>query len=97
MSGPELVAFMVLIGGLTGVVGIVARAVVRYQEGRLRAHGAGQDPALRAELEELRAQLVEHQDMRQRLFELEERMDFTERMLVSAKREQVGPGGAAEQ
>ena len=94
MSGPELIAFMVLVGGIIGIVGIVARAVVRYQEGRLRA--AGQDPALHAELEDLRAQLVEQQDVRQRLVELEERMDFAERMLASAKREPLGPGGAAE-
>ena len=94
MSGPELIAFIVLVGGLTGMVGIVARAVVRYQEGRLR--GRAEDPALRAELEELRAELTEQHDVRQRLLGLEERMDFAERMLAAAKRERLGAGGDAE-
>lgn len=82
MSGPELIAFMVLVGGITGIVGIVARAVVRYQDRRLRGGAEAQDPGLRAELEDLRAQLAEQQDMGQRLLELEERMDFAERLLA---------------
>ncbi len=88
MSGPELIAFMVMIGGLTGMVAIIARAVVRYQDRRLRGREEAGDPALRAELEELRAQLVEQQDTRQRLLELEERVDFAERLLVR-QREQA--------
>jgi Tfp pilus assembly protein PilO len=94
MGGPDLIAFMVLVGGITGVVGIIARAVVRYQDRRLGARG--EDSALRAEVEELRAELAEQQDMRQRLLELEERMDFTERMLAAAKRERLAAGGEAE-
>ena len=80
MSGPELIAFMVLVGGITGIVGIIARAVVRYQDRKLRAQA--EDPGLRAEVDELRAQLLEQQDVRQRLAELEERVDFAERMLA---------------
>jgi Tfp pilus assembly protein PilO len=95
MSGPELVAFMVLIGGITGMVGIIARAVVRYQDRRLQARE--DDPALRAEMDELRAQIAEHQDVRQRLLELEERLDFAERMLAQTKREQLGAGGGPQQ
>jgi hypothetical protein len=82
MSGPDLVAFTVLVGGITGVVGIIGRTVVRYQDRKLRVGAGAPDPALRAELEDLRAQLAEHEDVRQRVLELEERVDFAERLLA---------------
>jgi hypothetical protein len=82
VTGIDLVGMIVFMGSLTGIAAIVARAVVRYQDRQLRGRGDTQDPAVRGELEDLRAQLAEQQDLRQRLLELEERVDFTERMLT---------------
>jgi len=93
MTGIDLVGMVVFMGTLTGMAAIIARAVLRYQDQRLRGRRDAQDPGLRAELEDLRAQLSEQQDLRQRLVELEERVDFTERMLAQAKRERLSAGG----
>ena len=82
MSGGDVLGLLVAMGSLISILAIGARTILRYQEQRLRARGAPQDAAVRAELEEMRAQLAEQQDVRQRLLELEERMDFAERLLV---------------
>lgn len=95
MNGIDLVGMIVFMGSLTGMAAIIGRAVVRYQDRKLRA-GDTQDPAIRAELEDLRAQLADQQDLRQRLVELEERLDFAERMLAQAKRDRLSAGGSAE-
>jgi hypothetical protein len=68
-------------GGLTGIVAIIARAVLRYQDRHLSGPRTGLDPSVRAELEDVRAQLADQHELRQRLSELEERVDFAERML----------------
>lgn len=93
MTGIDLVGMIVFMGSLTGIAAIVARAVVRYQDRRLRGRAEAQDPAARAELEDMRA---EQQDARQRLVELEERMDFAERMLARARPERLSPGGEGD-
>jgi hypothetical protein len=96
VTGIDLVGMIVFMGSLTGIAAIVARAVVRYQDRRLRGRGEAPDPAVQAELEDMRAQLADHQDVRQRLVELEERMDFAERMLARAKPERLTPGGEGD-
>ncbi len=93
MNGIDLLAMLVFMGMLTGMVGIVSRAVLRYQDRKLAARGNALEPAVRAELEEMRAQLADQQDVRQRLLELEERVDFAERMLAQVKQERLNPGG----
>ncbi len=85
MNGIDLLGMLVFMGMLTGIVGIISRAVLRYQDRRLRGRGEVEGPAVRAELEELRAQLAEQQDVRQRLLELEERVDFAERLLTQQR------------
>ncbi len=56
------------------------RTVGRHLE---RKHGGAFDPAeLQMELDELRRQLETVDDLRQRHLELEERLDFAERLLV---------------
>jgi len=47
---------------------------------------------VRAELEELRVQLAEQQDLRQRVLDIEERLDFTERLLTQAKQDRLEAG-----
>ena len=70
-------------------LGLVVWAIVRYQEARSRARAAALDPAVRAALEELREtvealrnELAQRRDDGERLLELEERVDFAERLLA---------------
>jgi hypothetical protein len=93
MGGPEFVAFLALLGAITGITAIIARAVVRYQERRTRGHDEAQDAAIRAELEEIRAVLADQPDLRQRLTDLEERLDFAERLLVQRQEQARLPEG----
>jgi hypothetical protein len=85
MSGPEFVMAMTLMGsGITLVFFFavpVRRALLRKIEGAAPTH----DPVVLAEVDQLR----------DRLGELEERLDFTERLLAQ-QRDAPGlpPGGA---
>ena len=63
------------------VLGPVARAWARRLEGKVG------DPELRAEMDNLRDQLAEMDGLRGKVQELEERVEFAERML-SQKRDQ---------
>ena len=90
---PNPTDFIPFMGMLTGIVsmvviGIVIVRVAQSQVGQAiarRIHGkAGADPELRAELEELREQVV---GLEHRLAESEERLDFTERLLTRGKQE----------
>ena len=47
-----------------------------------RLEGKSHDPALRAEIEQLQHRLGEVEHLHQRIAELEERVDFAERMLA---------------
>ena len=53
-----------------------------------RLEGRAADPALLGEVEQLREQVAELTPLRERLHELEERMEFTERLLSQQRREQ---------
>ncbi|HXW96408.1 MAG TPA: hypothetical protein VEI47_02400 [Gemmatimonadales bacterium] len=57
----------------------------------VRPHGRDPDATgnLDAEMEELRARVAELESGQQRLLDLEERMDFTERLLVEARERQL--------
>jgi hypothetical protein len=79
-GGPPIV-LLIIIAALTATVIILwplMRAFGRRLEGR-----AG-DPALRAEVEHLQARLGEVDSLHHRVAELEERVDFTERLLAQA-------------
>ena len=61
-----------------------------------RIEGRGADATLHAEVEQVREQLAEVDPLRQRVLELEERMEFTERMLAQ-RRDPAGlPRGGAD-
>jgi hypothetical protein len=96
VSFGDLLGLIVGMGSLTGIVALITQAILRYQDRKLRGRGDPQVPEVRAALEDLRAQLVEQQDLRQRLVELEERMDFAERMLARARLERLAPGGEGD-
>jgi hypothetical protein len=68
------------------------RAIGRRIEGR----ATGTDPALQAEVGQLRARLNEVEALQHRVMELEERVDFTERLLAQRhepQRLERGPAG----
>jgi len=92
MDGGALLGLLVFMGGLTGIVSIIARAVLRLQDQKLRVRSEGLGPSVQAELDDLRAQLAEQQDLRQRLMDMEERLDFAERLLTQAKQGQLDAG-----
>ncbi len=70
-----LVTIATLIGALY-ILGPIARAFARRIEGR------GMDPGLQDELHLLRERVADVDVLRERVMELEERVDFTERLLA---------------
>lgn len=77
-GGPPLV-LMIVVAALAASVIIlwpIVRAFARRLEGK-----AG-DPALRAEMEQLHARLGEVETLQTRVADLEERLDFAERLLA---------------
>jgi Tfp pilus assembly protein PilO len=80
-DAPALVMMTLLVmTALTIVLWPLARALGRRLEGR----GAG-DAALRAEVEQLQHRLGEVDTMQVRLAEMEERLDFAERLLAQSR------------
>jgi hypothetical protein len=71
-----MIALAVLVAA-TLILWPLARALARRLEGK-----AGADPQLRAEVDELRARLQEMEVNQSRVSELEERLDFAERVLA---------------
>lgn len=80
-GGPPVV-LLIVIAALTAAV-IILWPVMRALGRRLEGKGGG-DAALRAEVEQMQARLGEVDSLQHRLAELEERVDFTERLLAQA-------------
>lgn len=86
MGPGEAFAFISLVVSIAGVVilrGPLGRAIAERIAGR---HGA--DPAVNAEVERLGTQVDE---LRHRLTETEERLDFAERLLAKQKQQPALP------
>lgn len=80
-DAPALVMITLLVmTAVTIVLWPLARALARRLEGR-----GAVDAALRAEVEQLQHRLGEVDVMQGRIAELEERLDFTERLLAQAR------------
>ena len=82
-----------LAGMATGIIlGLpLIRAFVRLLE---RKTQGGDVTKLEREVEELRSRVETAEDIRDRLLDLEERVDFAERVLTQAKeQQQLGGGG----
>jgi Tfp pilus assembly protein PilO len=78
--GPPGSVLLIIIAALTATVIILwplMRAFGRRLEGK-----AGGDPALRSDVDHLHARLGEMEALQTRVAELEERVDFTERLLA---------------
>jgi Tfp pilus assembly protein PilO len=81
-DGPKAIV-MIVLAVLTASVVIlwpIMRAIGRRME-----HKTGPDPSLKAEIDHLHQRLAEMEPLQTRVAELEERIDFTERLLAQAK------------
>lgn len=86
-GGPPTV-LLIVIAALTAITIIfwpIMRAFGRRLEGKGNA-----DSALRAEVEQLHTRLADMDSLHARLLELEERVDFTERLLAQTHDAQKG-------
>lgn len=92
MNGPEFVLALAAMGLFSGLVFSVIRTIGKVLERRLS--GGGRElTELRTAVDALRAEIAEQQDQSQRLAELEERLDFAERLLArQAGQAQLGGG-----
>lgn len=94
MDGPEFMLSLTAMALFSGLVFSVIRTIGKYLE--RRQTGGGRELAeLRAAVDALRAEIAEHQDQSQRLVELEERLDFAERLLARQQPGQARLPGAS--
>jgi Tfp pilus assembly protein PilO len=78
-GGPPMV-LLIVIAALAATV-VILWPIMRAFGRRLEGKGAA-DPALRADVEHLHVRLAEMDALQARIAELEERVDFTERLLA---------------
>jgi hypothetical protein len=78
-GGPPIILFIV-IAALAATV-IILWPIMRAFGRRLEGRGTT-DPALKADIDHLHARLVDVDTLQSRVLELEERVDFTERLLA---------------
>lgn len=88
-GGPPAIVMIVFLTLLAATVILwpVMRALARRLDGKTAT-----DPALQADVEQLQHRLAEVDVLQQRVAELEERIDFTERMLARAQAPAALPG-----
>jgi hypothetical protein len=91
MQAPEFFLSLAAMGLFSGLVFSVIRTIGKFLE--RRQTGGGRELAeLRAAVDALRAEIAEQQDQTQRLAELEERLDFAERLLARQSGQAKLPG-----
>ena len=78
--GAIVMIVLTVVAPVTLVAWPLVRALARRLEGR-----AGKDPALQHELEQVQHRLAEIDALHTRVAELEERLDFTERLLAQSR------------
>ncbi|HEV2086651.1 MAG TPA: hypothetical protein VGR09_16375 [Gemmatimonadales bacterium] len=79
-GGPPGSVLLIIIAALTATV-IILWPLMRAFARRLEGKGGG-DPALRSDVDHLHARLGDIDALQARVAELEERVDFTERLLA---------------
>ena len=93
---PRFIVLLIPLAGIAALVVIalpLVRGVVRYLERKSAGGGGIEADALRAEVDELRARLDQVESGAGRVTELEERLDFTERLLTQQRARAGLPGG----
>lgn len=73
-----VLVFLAMIAGAVIILWPLMRALGRRLEGRVG------DPALRAEMDDLRSRMLDVEGQQVRIAELEERVDFAERLLAQS-------------
>lgn len=88
---PETFILIPLAGMATGALFLfgVYKLLTRYMELR---HRRDLPPGIEEELQELRGQVADLGDLPHRVTELEERLDFAERLLASGRHEPLAGG-----
>lgn len=81
---PPQVTLLIALGFIAGCT-IVLLPLMRALARRIEGRHATSDPALQAEVEQLRSRLGEVEHLQQRVAELEERVDFAERLLAQRR------------
>ena len=82
-GGPPGSVLWIIIAALTAAV-VILWPIMRAFARRLEGKGSG-DPALRSDVDHLHARLGEIDALQTRVAELEERVDFTERLLAQSR------------
>ena len=94
---PRFIVLMIPLAGIAALVVIalpLVRGVVRYLERKSGGTGGGHEvEALHSEVDELRGRLEQVEDTTARLTELEERLDFAERLLTRQRAGAELPAG----
>ncbi|MBA3759537.1 MAG: hypothetical protein H0X07_03325 [Gemmatimonadales bacterium] len=93
-GGPPTV-LLIVIAALTAIT-IILWPIMRAFGRRLEGKG-NTDSVLRAEVEQLNARLADMDSLHGRLLELEERVDFTERLLAQAQQPAARLGAPTEE
>ena len=86
--GGILMVVLLVTAAVTIVLWPLARALARRLEGR-----AGLTPALQQDLEDMHHRLADVDGLQQRVSELEERLDFAERLLARGESQATLPRG----
>ena len=94
MNGGAPALVMIVFLGLAATT-VILWPLMRAFGRRLEGKAAG-DPALRAEVEQLQQRLGEVDHLHHRVAELEERLDFAERMLARPSAPATLPGDARQ-
>jgi hypothetical protein len=90
---PPAVTLLITLGFFAACA-VVLYPLVRALSRRLEGRPTTDDAAIRAEIDQLRHRLEDVEGLQHRMLELEERVDFTERLLATHRREAERlPGG----
>ncbi len=89
---PPQVTLLIALGFLAAAA-LVLYPLMKAVGRRIEGKTAAIPPAIGADLEEFRARLAEVESLHNRMAELEERLDFAERLLSQRREsERLGPG-----
>ena len=89
MNGTELVGLMTVVAGVATIAIALLRGPIGKAFAQRLAGTTTVNPDIEPEVGRLHSELDE---MKQRLAEAEERLDFAERLLARQRQESLGPG-----